>query len=454
MVVDASGYLRTIGTVSERLAERSATLLLAARHGLDGRAAVPRDLLNHERVRTCSLPFARHDPAVGLFRATASALWSFSPGLDAASWSRQRAVRRLRKAARAYLETGPADLPDGLEGLLDAIPSVSAAFAERPPLLAALRGAMREVERLVPPPPALVQALADLAPDVVLMLSRCSLGGVEPDVIKACRALGIPSALLVWSWDNLTSKAVLDEHPDRLLVWNEAQVEEAHHLHGVDRRAIAVTGAPTFDPFFDDVAKRGNHPGSGVLYLGSSASVAPDEPAIFERWLAAIRSSSDSLLRDVEVTVRPHPGKEQRWTDAGVARLGVRLALPGPDAPLVDTLLAARVVVALNTSAELEAAVANRPVLTWMAGEDAPGQAHSAHFEYLLDRSGGFVVSASSLDEHRLQLEAALHGADDPDRRRRFVERFLRPRGLELPASECVVDEVLALAGRRSRAPR
>jgi hypothetical protein len=104
-------------------------------------------------------------------------------------------------------------------------------------------------------------------------------------------------------------------------------------------------------------------------------------------------------------------------------------------------------VVGLNTSAELEAAIVGRPVLTIGVGDLAPGQEGSSHFRYLLAEQGGFVEGARDLDEHIAQLRRAL--AEDPFAadRRRFVERFVRPRGLDRPASIELADEIEALAG-------
>ena len=96
--------------------------------------------------------------------------------------------------------------------------------------------AFRDLEQLIPADEALVDAIDRLAVDAVLIVSRCLLGGPEPEVIKAARRLGIPSVMLVWSWDNLSSKAIQNEHPDRLLVWNELQAREAVELHGMRAR--------------------------------------------------------------------------------------------------------------------------------------------------------------------------------------------------------------------------
>ena len=69
----------------------------------------------------------------------------------------------------------------------------------------------------------------------------------------------------------------------------------------------------------------------------------------------------------------------------------VRTTYSTPQA-FYECLHHADAVVALNTSAELEAGIAGRPVLTVLAtGAAADGQAHTLHFDYLLREHGGFV---------------------------------------------------------------
>jgi hypothetical protein len=115
-------------------------------------------------------------------------------------------------------------------------------------------------------------------------------------------------------------------------------------------------------------------------------------------------------------------------------------------------LLEADVVVALNTSAELEAVLAGIPFVTFRAGELAPGQEGSAHFEYLLEQHGGFVIDSSNLDDHVENLARALHGDVDRQRLRSFAESFVRPAGLELPVSPLIAAAVLEYVDTSARA--
>jgi hypothetical protein len=123
---------------------------------------------------------------------------------------------------------------------------------------------------------------------------------------------------------------------------------------------------------------------------------------------------------------------------------------------LHDQLHHSAAAVGLNTSAQIEASIVRRPVYTFSAGAAAPAQSGSLHFYYLLKDRGGVVSYAETLGEHVGQLERGVAGDYDRDAIRRFCEFFVRPRGLDLPVSPIVADEVLKLAGsspspRRSR---
>src|SRR5437773_1192433 len=125
-------------------------------------------------------------------------------------------------------------------------PDLRAASSERQPgrpLRLLVATTPLPVGRLADVLSALLDSGTELVVDAILVLSRCALGGSEPDVIKASRVLGLPSIMLVISWDNLSSKAILNEHPDRLLVWNEVQVGEAVEQHGVEPHRVVALGA-------------------------------------------------------------------------------------------------------------------------------------------------------------------------------------------------------------------
>jgi hypothetical protein len=451
VVHQAPYYLRYYGRALAALADRGHELVLA-RPDRFGDVKVPAALRKRAGVSTAFWPWRRADgleQPIGIVRTARDFVRYQTPALRPGHANRRRAFERvIRSVAGKQRSLTVAAEP----------PVVELVDGEWP----ALDGLLAELERLLPPDEAMVEFLREQRLDAVLCVSRVNIAAREAEVLKAARHLGLPTGVVVFSWDNLSSKGTLHEPPDRLFVWNEVQAREAVELHGFDASRIVVTGAVRFDPVFDASPSAGRAELLGelgldparatVLYLGSSAFVAPQEPEFVDRWLAALRASPDERIRAANVIVRQHPGTLQHSAWTGWAPTDPAVARPAPvirgrAQDLLDQLVAADAVVALNTSAEIEAAIAGRPVLTVQAHELAPGQDGSVHFRYLLAEEGGFVETAETLDEHVAQLARAV--ADDPlaAERRRFLETFVRPLGLDVPAGPVLADAIEALAG-------
>ena len=123
------------------------------------------------------------------------------------------------------------------------------------------------------------------------------------------------------------------------------------------------------------------------------------------------------------------------------------------DQGLYDSLHHSGAVVGLNTSAMIEAGILDKPVLTLVMEEFAGGQEETLHFHYLRAANGGLLHEAHGFEEHVAQLGAALR-AQDGDRIRKFVERFVRPRGLQTPVTPIMADEIERAARIRKRPRR
>src|SRR5262249_23049678 len=104
-------------------------------------------------------------------------------------------------------------------------------------------------------------------------------------------------------------------------------------------------------------------------------------------------------------------------------------------------------VVGINTSAMIEAAIVGRPVCSVLTPEFAGTQEGTIHFHYLTPEHGGFVRIASSLNEHVTHLSGVLR---DPGATRaqieQFVGSFIRPHGVDRPATPIFADAVRQLA--------
>jgi len=308
------------------------------------------------------------------------------------------------------------------------------------------------------------------------------IGFTQADFVKGARSLGIPSGMLVFSWDNLSNKGLIHEMPDRVLVWNDTQLREAVKLHKCPPEHIVITGAPRFDEFFEmqPASTRaefcqlaGLDPARPIItYLGSSKFVAAAEQAFVTRWIAALRGSSDPVLAGASLLIRPHPAGEKNWhadnsVDVRWPKVGEKATVSRPfgddravvmnspmqnaDVVLYDTVHHSAAIVGLNTSAEIEAAIVGRPVFT-ILDSNAKGQQGTLHFHYLLRQRGGHVELAESFDQHTAQLSDALAGKYRRDTIDAFVQRFVRPHGLNVPVAPRLADAIEALAATHETA--
>ena len=447
-------YLRHYETTLCALLERGHHLVLARPDRFE-RVKVPTSLRRSEwGVSTALYPHTRGDGldrTVEIVRTARDAARYLTPELRTAHASRQRAFEHLFRAVFA----GSRPL-----AALGKLPLIECTPHEQ----LALRRLFDDLERLIPPDEGMVRFIQEQRLDLVFCISRVNIAARQTEVVKAAAVLGTPTGIAVYSWDNLSNKGVLHVHPDRLFVWNEIQVREAAELHDIARARVAVTGAPRFDAVFagapsaeraDLLEELGLDPARAtLLYLGSSSFVAPEEPEFITGWIAALRASVDERIREANVIVRPHPGAVDKPSWAEWRPSAERVALPPPvlrtrDQDLFNQLSVSDVVVGLNTSAEIEAAILDKPVLTVKAGVLAPGQEGQLHFRHLLEEHGGFVQTATSFDEHIDQLREALAGDPLADARRHFLETFVRPLGIDVPAGPALADAIEALGHER-----
>ncbi|MEJ7891561.1 MAG: hypothetical protein WKF94_02840 [Solirubrobacteraceae bacterium] len=379
-----------------------------------------------------------------------------------AGWTALARQVRLALDHLRYLEPGYAQVRGPASRARARAPRPIVALADRvgAPAQARLKRLLTAVDRAVPVPQALIDELRSIAPDVMLVSPLVALGSLQVEHVRAARRLGVPSMLLVASWDNLTNKGGLRDVPDRVVVWNLAQEREARELHAVPADRITVTGAHSLDPWVGRQAssprdafcrRAGLDPGRPfVLYACSSAFIAPREPAFVVRWLQALGAGHDDAPG---VLVRPHPANRERWR-------GIDIIVPGRVAvwhgetedDYADSILHAAATVGINTSALLEAAAAGRPALTVIDEEFATTQTGTRHFAHLADARTGVLTVGPDLRQHAEQIRVAVAdpGADTA-RRTAFLESFIRPLGARDPAALRLADAVEDVAARPAR---
>jgi hypothetical protein len=334
----------------------------------------------------------------------------------------------------------------------------------------AWRRTLSRLDDLIPAPSYIMAFLHSAKPDVILVTPLFSHGSYQADYFKASKQLGIPSCLPVASWDNLTSKGLVHASPDRVLVWNEAQRQEAVELQGIASKSVVTTGAHSFDHWFawkpsttrrEFLSTIGLSPDEPyILYLGSSFFIAGHESAIVLNWASALRKSQDPLLRKVGILIRPHPQNIASWSKIDVSVLGNAVIYPrlganpvGHDArsEYYDSIYHSRIVFGINTSGMIEAGILGKPVHTVLFEEMQATQEGLPHFHHLSAPEGGLLHISQTLTEHLAKLGAALRTESEVDvRSQTFVRRFVRPPELAKTPTKYCADVIEELAAGRA----
>ncbi len=332
--------------------------------------------------------------------------------------------------------------------------------------MSVLRALFRRLERAIPVRDDVRNVFERWKPDVLLVTPLLYFGSKQVDYVRQARASGISSVLGVGSWDHLTTKGVIHETPDRLLVWNELQRTEAAELHGVRPDQVIVTGAQAYDHWFafqpattreEFCARVGLRPDRPyVLYLCSSPFIAPREVDVVRRWAEGIRASGHPPLSTAGILVRPHPQNAAQWQDVDLSALGVAIwpragANPiGPETrgEYFDSMFHAHAMVGVNTSALIESGIVGRPVFSFRVPELAGTQEGTLHFHHL--RRGGLLRLADDLTGHLAQLQDSFASAEaDRERIRGFIQLFVRPYGRDVAAAPRVVQAIEELGAVR-----
>jgi len=332
---------------------------------------------------------------------------------------------------------------------------------------------LRILERALPNDRWILEIVSAQQPDVVLITPLVDLGSDQVEYVKAARALGIRSGLCVHSWDNLTNKGLIRVLPDRVFVWNETQKREAVTMHGMRTEQVVVTGAPVYDQWFarrpsttrqEFCAKVGLPVDRPIfLYLCSSQFIAPDEADFVSRWIAAVRSAPDPRVRAASILVRPHPENQQPWQRFEFAegentvlwpRGGANPVDAGSKNDYFDSMYHSVAAVGINTSAQIEAGIVGHPVYSIRVPEYVGTQEGTLHFHYLLSENGGLLHMAATLEEHAVALSRALDRTEeDAQKLRNFVQAFVRPNGLDIPATPLLADGIETLGAMPRPAP-
>jgi hypothetical protein len=337
---------------------------------------------------------------------------------------------------------------------------ISSRMGERLLATRAAESFLKQVEKSILPDGGVSLELMNEQPDVVLDMTNLVFNAADIEYQKAACALNIPLIMAVASWDNLTTKGTFQFLPDLVCVWNQDIADEAIHLHHIPQERIVITGAPVFDylfaarPVMDrqafclqaglDFTRR------DVLYLCSSVQVAGDETSFLRDFADNLRNNP--ATRDTIIMVRPYPMNGSIWKGFQAENVVVW----PPEGELTDiaatqqnffhSIFYSQVVVGVNTTAMIEAAVVDKPCVTILTERYQATQTGRGHFHHLL--KADFLEVAHGFGESTEVIERILAGGDiKAGNRCKFVHEFVRPRGLDRSVASLFV-RLAVQAGR------
>ncbi|MGC4006761.1 MAG: hypothetical protein QM811_28000 [Pirellulales bacterium] len=266
-------------------------------------------------------------------------------------------------------------------------------------------------------------------------------------LLRAARRFQIPSATVMLSWDNLSSKGYMGAKPDDLLVWSDLMRDEAVRYHQFPQNRIQWCGAAQFDHYFeykqrfDQAAWRrtnGIPESAALLVYGTiNPALVPHEQRLVEELADAVRR--DVFVKPTYLWVRLHPqvvqgfwshdlggyralaGERIRIEEPPVRDSSLSWDLPKEDADHLAALMAAAdVVLTPNSTLSIDAACVDTPIINYLYdGRDADEGGLSirrfryyTHYAKILE-TGGITLVENEGELHRAidsyLLDRSLH---------------------------------------------
>ena len=293
---------------------------------------------------------------------------------------------------------------------------------------------------------------------------------LDAHLLRAARRAGVPTATVMLSWDNLTSKGYMSAQPDHLLVWSDLMRDEAIRYHNFEGTIVEV-GAPQFDVYPRvrarlDVAefrrRHGVPEGVPLVVWGTiNNDIYPNQLDLLRRFVHTLENQGRG---DKFVWVRVHPqtvSGVHRDLTAAYKELEsdrVRIELPQVqsekllwDLPksdmvhLAELMTAADVVVTPQSTLTIDAACAGTPVVN-VATDPAFALTYKyTHYQSVMRNDASWVVY--SFDELMRAVDECIadRGNRETGRRALVEEQLGRYYGR---AGDRVASVLLELAGR------
>lgn len=231
--------------------------------------------------------------------------------------------------------------------------------------------------------------LDEIDPSLIIVVPGNNRFSIEDDYLLTGKERGIPTAVIVPTWDSITNKGTWISSPDVVFCWNSLHAAQLKkHLLSSE---IKCVGAPFFDKWYESkTPSRGISENSKdantehyILYFGSSVNIIQNEEKVLSQ---LCRILTDRYADGVKLFFKPHPAvKQYPRIDSDIFKLLEK----GPiyseaDLGFMSLVNNALFVTGVNTSAFLDSIVLGAQVLPIIV-EDS-NQTNTQHFSMLSSR--------------------------------------------------------------------
>jgi hypothetical protein len=126
------------------------------------------------------------------------------------------------------------------------------------------------------------------------------------DLVKIANQISKPIVFIIDNWDNLSSKTVLSELPDYLMVWGEQSRRHAIDIQGFTPSRVFNLGSARFQEYFTarnrELASHFNYP-----YVIFAGTFLPFDEISNLKLIDLEIESKKEIYGDLRIVYRPHP---------------------------------------------------------------------------------------------------------------------------------------------------
>ena len=149
--------------------------------------------------------------------------------------------------------------------------------------------------------------------------SNCNLvlmptNGYSPevyDLLRLSKKKKIKLNFIIDNWDNLSSKMIFFEKPEKIFVWGEQTKKHAQNIHSISSERIFKIGSARYENFFQsrDINLKNFFSYRYILFLGSSW--AWDEERTLT-YLDNVLEKNKKIFLNTKIIYRYHPFRQRR----------------------------------------------------------------------------------------------------------------------------------------------